>query len=217
MAKTNTPPKYYVKWDDEKRQRCSDYLERGYSYAKTAQELNKLYPEHNFSLESIRYQKRSGCLTINARKPLNPNRTLRNKQIVEPNLEKEKEDYTNPYEKELDEGHNFEVFGNYSILDYRGEENPSTLDELLASCDVDTGVWEVERYVVNKWEVAMKVAGPPPTIIHRPLFQIKAWLCRLVPTVVEFPTIKTIQPILYKAPKRKYKKTREKRRKNIYF
>ena len=200
MAKTNTPPKYYVKWDDEKRAKCSDFLERGYSYAKTAQQLNKLYPEHNFTLESIRYQKRTGCLTINAREPLNPNRTVRRKQVVEPNLQEEKEDYQNPYDKDVEPGHNLEVFGNYAILDFRGEKNPSTLNELLAGCNVDTKIWEVERHVVNKWEVAMKV-GPPPTIIHRPLFQIKAWLCRKVPTIVEFPHVKPIKPVAYKPPK----------------
>ena len=72
----------------------------------------------------------------------------------------------------------------------------STLEELLARCKVDLDVWEVERWVCNKWEVGMK---PPATTefvevgggrkipmfvrksgapIVEPLFQVKAWLIR---------------------------------------
>lgn len=70
-----------------------------------------------------------------------------------------------------------------------------TLDQLLTFCEVDLAIWEVERFVCNKWEVAMK---PPATTeyveakhgkypawkrlndepIVEPLYQVKAWLRR---------------------------------------
>ena len=31
-----------------------------------------------------------------------------------------------------------------------------TLDQLLEYCQVDLTIWEVERFVVNKWEVGAK-------------------------------------------------------------
>jgi predicted phosphodiesterase len=48
-----------------------------------------------------------------------------------------------------------------------------TLDDLIRVCKIDTSVWNVDRYVVNKWEVGSQVDGQ---IIVEPLFQIKAWL-----------------------------------------
>ncbi len=71
-----------------------------------------------------------------------------------------------------------------------------TLDELVKHCEIDLDVWEVERWVCNKWEVGMK---PPAVtewvenkkgkkipmwvrdskkVIVEPLFQIKVWLVR---------------------------------------
>ena len=47
------------------------------------------------------------------------------------------------------------------------------IDDLIKHCEIDLDVWEIERYVVNKWEVGSNVEG---TIIVEPLFQIKAWL-----------------------------------------
>jgi len=41
-----------------------------------------------------------------------------------------------------------------------------TLDQLLTACEVDLSTWEVERYVVNKWDQKP----------DEPLFQVKAWL-----------------------------------------
>jgi hypothetical protein len=51
----------------------------------------------------------------------------------------------------------------------------TSLDELLAQSQTDLELWEVERHVVNKWEVGAKhpVTG---AIIVEPLWQIKAWL-----------------------------------------
>ncbi len=48
-----------------------------------------------------------------------------------------------------------------------------TLDDLIEVCQIDVEVWDVDRYVINKWEVGSQVDGQ---IIVEPLFQVKAWL-----------------------------------------
>lgn len=53
-----------------------------------------------------------------------------------------------------------------------------TLEELIEYFQVDTGVWEVERFVCNKWEMGAKDAND--TVQIHPLFQVKAWLKRKV-------------------------------------
>jgi hypothetical protein len=52
----------------------------------------------------------------------------------------------------------------------------TSLDELLRIGGVDLGVWEVERHVVNSWEVGAVIDG---AIVVEPLFQFKAWLRRI--------------------------------------
>ena len=48
-----------------------------------------------------------------------------------------------------------------------------TLDDLISVCQIDIEVWDIDRYVINKWEVGSQVDGQ---IIVEPLFQVKAWL-----------------------------------------
>jgi hypothetical protein len=48
-----------------------------------------------------------------------------------------------------------------------------TLDQLVEHCEIDLQVWEVERFVCNKWEVGAKVNDK---LVAEPLFQVKAWL-----------------------------------------
>ena len=70
-----------------------------------------------------------------------------------------------------------------------------TLEEMLAHCHVDLKEWEVERYIVNKWEVGRKdrqvelevVDGKMTGTVHdsgkvfvEPLFQVKVWLKKKV-------------------------------------
>lgn len=71
-------------------------------------------------------------------------------------------------------------------------KNVRTLDELLAYMQVDLTVWEVERHVINKWEVGAKPGDgnslKPNTdsgMAVEPLYQVKAWLKRKQPTVLE--------------------------------
>jgi hypothetical protein len=60
--------------------------------------------------------------------------------------------------------------------------NIRTLEEALDAAKVDRVVWEVERYVVNSWEVTMgsKTSGTeqPETFTN---FQVKVWLRRRIP------------------------------------
>jgi hypothetical protein len=49
-----------------------------------------------------------------------------------------------------------------------------SLADLLEACAIDLEVWEVERYVSNKWEVGAKDAQKQIQVT--PLYQIKAWL-----------------------------------------
>lgn len=60
----------------------------------------------------------------------------------------------------------------------------TTLEQLLIASKVDLSIWEVERHIVNKWEVAMKEEAPKTKRVHaivEPLIQIKAWLRRKTP------------------------------------
>lgn len=55
-------------------------------------------------------------------------------------------------------------------------ERIRTLEQLLEHAGTDLAVWEVERHVLNSWEVGAK--GPDGRILTAPLFQVKAWLVR---------------------------------------
>lgn len=75
------------------------------------------------------------------------------------------------------------------------DESPRTLEELLQACKVDLNIWEVEKYVVNKWEMGRSNKQVNLTwsngkaegfvqdnggIRKAPLWQVKAWLRRKV-------------------------------------
>jgi len=53
-------------------------------------------------------------------------------------------------------------------------ERITTLEQLLAACAVDMDLWEVDRYVINKYDQGAKM--PDGEIVVTPLFQVKAWL-----------------------------------------
>jgi hypothetical protein len=63
-------------------------------------------------------------------------------------------------------------------VNYRGSRI-RTIEDLLAFSETDTRIWEVERHVINKWEVGAKdPAGGG--ILTEPLFQLKLWMRRRV-------------------------------------
>lgn len=54
-----------------------------------------------------------------------------------------------------------------------------TVEQLLAETETDLKTWEIERHIINKWEVGTKdpINGG---ILTEPLFQVKLWLRRRV-------------------------------------
>jgi hypothetical protein len=59
-----------------------------------------------------------------------------------------------------------------------------SLDDLIEACGIDLEVWEIERYVSNKWEVGAKNAQKEIQVT--PLYQIKAWLRRRNPNTFDY-------------------------------
>jgi hypothetical protein len=53
-----------------------------------------------------------------------------------------------------------------------------TLEQLLEYAQVDTSIWEVEKFIVNKWEGFIKTINPQGDFDTKvqPLFQVKAFL-----------------------------------------
>src|SRR5581483_6691075 len=51
-----------------------------------------------------------------------------------------------------------------------------TLEQLLDYCKVDLSVWQVDKFIVNKWEIGAKNEGED--LVVEPLFQVKAFLKR---------------------------------------
>lgn len=78
-------------------------------------------------------------------------------------------------------GPTFHASGETATLESSPSPRITTLDQLLDAANVDLDAWEVERFVVNKWEVGGR--GPDGTIVVEPLFQVKAWLRRSGPAV----------------------------------
>jgi hypothetical protein len=69
-----------------------------------------------------------------------------------------------------------------------------TLDSALAEANVDQAVWEVERYVVNKWDCVAKVATGyreerEEHLEATELWQVKVWLRRKKPEVRSLETL----------------------------
>lgn len=101
---------------------------------------------------------------------------------------------------EFDGSDTFSVTGdeNNISINYTGERILS-LEQLLAACGVNQEEWEVERYIVNKWEVGAKAEFKDLTwtngvidgevrstggLTIEPLIQVKAWLVRKNPVMV---------------------------------
>ena len=74
----------------------------------------------------------------------------------------------------------------------------TSLDDLIEHCKIDLDEWEIERHTVNKWEVGAKhpTLG---TITTSPLFQVKAFLKKRVPTVYDRVEV-LMEKLMEKAP-----------------
>lgn len=81
-----------------------------------------------------------------------------------------------------------------------------TLDQLLEYCKVDLSVWEVERFVVNKWEMGAK--NQADELVVAPLFQVKATLKKRVEIMAIRREIESLKDDAKKAAKTPIKITR---------
>jgi hypothetical protein len=61
-------------------------------------------------------------------------------------------------------------------FDYRGKEIIKSSEKLLEAADVDLDLWKLEREVVNKWDVTMKMKDD--SIQTAQNFQVKVWLTK---------------------------------------
>ena len=88
----------------------------------------------------------------------------------------------------------------------------TSLEQLIKFCEIDTKIWEVERFVCNKWEVGVK--NKNDSITTAPLFQVKAWLKKKVEEILVRNTvddlIKDAKKFAPKYPTIKYNKIIEK-------
>lgn len=73
------------------------------------------------------------------------------------------------------------VEGDSAHLSTVTAEPVRTLADLIRVCEIDTKVWEIERWVANKWEMGSTDKDKKAHV--RPLFQIKAWLKKKVLTL----------------------------------
>lgn len=61
-----------------------------------------------------------------------------------------------------------------------------TVEDALAEAKVDTAIWEVERYLINKWDSAAKLKRPGgERLAATELWQVKIWLKRRAPKHVQ--------------------------------
>lgn len=70
------------------------------------------------------------------------------------------------------------VEGDSAHLSTVTAEPVRTLADLIRVCEIDTSVWEIERWVANKWEMGSTDKDKHAHV--RPLFQVKAWLKKKV-------------------------------------
>jgi len=90
-----------------------------------------------------------------------------------------------------------------------------TLEQALAEASVDMAIWEVDRYIINSWEVTM---GKKNTNTERPEtytnWQVKAWLKRKIKIPLEIAIdaieerMKTYAPTFPKIKRQTNKKER---------
>ena len=65
----------------------------------------------------------------------------------------------------------------------------TTLKQLIEFCKIDLEVWNIDRHIINKWEVGINQNGVVRT---SPLFQVKAWLSKKYPEAIK-PVIQPIE------------------------
>lgn len=85
-----------------------------------------------------------------------------------------------------------EIKEEYNLKEIEIKDNRiRTLDEIIKQCNVDLSIWNVDRHVINKWEVGIK--DEDGHIIVEPLYQVKVWLSKIKPDKKIIPIINPIR------------------------
>lgn len=96
--------------------------------------------------------------------------------------------------------------GNHCVISLRSKTIKDP-EEALKEANVDQDVWEIERFIVNKWDMAAKanvsmgegVANSNVVLLTNELWQVKVWLRRKEPIVCALEAI--LERIGEKSPK----------------
>lgn len=113
--------------------------------------------------------------------------------------------------------------GEYSVIT---KERPKNEEDILRICEVDTTVWEIDHWLINKWEMGRKhsvkdlkyVKGKATGTIKddgelsiEPMWQVKVWLKRKSPEATPEQTLESLKMQLKEFaptyPKLQYPKT----------
>ncbi len=90
--------------------------------------------------------------------------------------------------KESDNGSGVELKIEYNTGEATSKGSTiKTLDDLIVACEIDLNIWKIDRHVVNKWEVKAKDRDVFP------LFQVKAWLSKIVAEDTKFPVLEPVR------------------------
>jgi len=83
-----------------------------------------------------------------------------------------------------------EEFGqnNERIIDSKSRRI-TTLADLIKFCKIDLTVWNIDRHIINKWEVGINADG---FVVTSPLFQVKVWLTKKYPEAIK-PVIQPVE------------------------
>jgi hypothetical protein len=98
----------------------------------------------------------------------------------------------------------YEENGDKGEITWRGGNYPpnhiKTAEELMKVAKVDTKVWRIKNYLVNKWDVTAWKSGTPQTIEN---FQVKVWLERIDSVFKAIQSAEVFQNMIknYTAPK----------------
>lgn len=87
------------------------------------------------------------------------------------------------------------------------DQRIKTLEQLIVACQIDLAEWEIEKHVINKWEVGAK--GDAGFNVE-PLFQVKAWLVKRKPVALE-PVVSPVSLRISTPPRKTQKHSQIKR------
>ncbi len=85
-------------------------------------------------------------------------------------------------------------------LDCRGKEIIKTAEQMIKAAEVDLNFWKLEREVVNKWDVTMKLDDG--SIKTAQNFQVKLWLSKKQEAVQTFNAVQVFKELLAEIPTR---------------